>query len=289
MKEALLTILRNRENGTEEFRRVSDILARLIAADTFDALPWKRTRRVHTPVGTATAEGSTVDHDVMVVPVLRSGLALLGAFTEVIPDIAVGIVGLKRDEATAEAYRYYEHFPKRLPKRAVILDPMLATGGSALQVVKRLRKLGFRMDNIYFTGVLAAQDGYNALVEAGMSTSNITVEAIDPELNDKKYIVPGLGDYGDRYFGHEKPLSARELMRYLTGKHRALIPGILKATGKLRYGVSKKVIEALRSAAREVYEKEEGVVVKAATLEGPPPRGRSPLRRGEGPFRKQRK
>lgn len=265
MKDALLTILRNRETGTVEFHRVSDILARLIAADTFDALPWKQ-RCVRTPIGGA--EGTTIDHDVMVVPVLRSGLALLGAFTEVIPNIAVGIVGLRRDEATAEAYWYYEHFPKRLPKRVVILDPMLATGGSALQVVKRLRKLGYRMSNIYFTGVLAAQDGYNALVEAGMSTGNIIVERIDPELNSKKYIVPGLGDYGDRYFGSNRPLTARKLMRYLTGKHRALIPGILKATGKLRYGVSKKVIEALRSAAREVYEKEEGVVVKAATLEG---------------------
>lgn len=289
MQDELLTILRNREIGTAEFRRISDILTRLIAADTFDALPWKRTRRVQTPVGTATAKGSTIDHDVMVVPVLRSGLALLGAFTEVIPDIAVGVVGLKRDEATAEAYRYYEHFPKRLPKRVVILAPMLATGRSALQVVQRLKKLGFRMDSIYFTGVLAAQDGYNALVEAGMSTSHITVVCIDPELNDEEYIVPGLGDYGDRYFGHEKPLSARELMRYLTGKHRALIPGILKATRKLRCGVSKKVLDTLRSAAREVYEKEEGIVVKAATLEGPPLRGHSPLRRGEGPFRKRRK
>lgn len=269
MMDALLTILRNLETGTAEFRRVSDILARLIAADTFDALPQKRAR-VHTLVGMATAKGSTIDHDVMVVPVLRSGLALLGAFTEVIPNIAVGIMGLKRDEVTAKAYRYYAHFPKRLPKRVVILDPMLATGVSALQVVKRLRELGFRMDNIYFTGVLAAQDGYNALVEAGMSISHITVAWIDPELNDKKYIVPGLGDYGDRYFGHEKPLSARELMRYLTGKHRVLIPGILKATETLRSGgVSEEVKSALASAAREVYESGEGIVVKAATLEGP--------------------
>lgn len=253
MKEALLTILRNRETKTEEFRRVSDILARLIAADTFDALPWKRTR-VCTPIGTA--EGSTIDRDVMVVPVLRSGLALLPAFTEVIPDIAVGIVGLKRDEATAKAYWYYKYFPMRLPKRVVILDPMLATGGSALETVGMLRKLGFRMDNIYFTGVVAAQDGYNALVEAGMPTDHITVVWIDPELNDKKYIVPGLGDYGDRYFGTDKPLSRAVLKRYLAGRNGALIPGIIAATRLLRKGgVSEEVKEALGRAASAVYRK----------------------------------
>lgn len=257
MMEALLTILRNRETGTAEFSRVSDILSRLIAADTFDALPWKGAR-VRTPVGTA--DGTTIDHDVMVVPVLRSGLALFGAFTEVIPDIAVGIVGLKRDEATAEAYWYYEHFPKRLPKRVVILNPMLATGGSALQVVKRLRKLGFRMNNIYFMGVLAAQDGYNALVEVGMSTSNITVAWIDPELNSKKYIVPGLGDYGDRYFGTDKPLSEAELGKFLTGRHRKMIPGIVAATRVLRNGgVSEEVKKALADAAKAVYRKKSNV------------------------------
>ncbi len=236
MREAMLTILRNQETKTAEFRRASDILAPLLAADTFEALPYRR-MRVWTPVGTAS--GSAIDHDVMVVPVLRSGLALLPAFTKAMPGIAVGVLGLKRDEATAKAFRYYEHFPKILPKRAVILDPMLATGGSALWVVGVLRELGYRMDNIYFTGVVAAKEGCNVLVEAGMPTDHITVVATDPKLNKQKYIVPGLGDYGDRYFGTTKPLSAKELAKYLTGRHSAMIPGIVAATRALR-GVAQK-------------------------------------------------
>jgi len=198
MKELYLTILRSKNTETSEFRRASDQLARLLCAETLAELADGREIEIETPVGAT--KGIAMPESVMVVPILRAGLALIPAFIETIRNLPVGIMGLERDEETARARVYYQKFPQELPRHAVILDPMLATGGSASMAVEFLREKGYTPERIFFTGVVAAREGFERLA-AMIPEKNIVVAAIDPELNSRKYIVPGLGDYGDRYFG----------------------------------------------------------------------------------------
>ena len=197
MKDALITILRNRNTGTAEFRKASDLLAQILCAETFAKLT-NTEISVETPVGKAS--GLSMPDDIMVVPILRAALALLPAFMQMMPDVPVGMLGIARDERTAQASEYYRKLPANLPNRAVILDPMLGTGGSVSIAVNILVSEGYKAEDIYFTGVVAVHEGLDRLAEA-IPLSNITVAVIDVELNEQKYIVPGLGDYGDRYFG----------------------------------------------------------------------------------------
>ncbi len=197
MKEILLSVLRDKNTSTAEFRKASDQLAHLLCAETLSKLAYGKVG-IQTPLGKAI--GVSMPKGMMVVPIMRAALALLPAFTQVLPEIPVGITGIERDEETASPHAYYKKFPKILPSRAVILDPMLATGGSACLAVEFLLNAGYRPEAIYFTGVLAAREGFERLARV-IPQSNITIVAVDPELDNKKYIVPGLGDYGDRYYG----------------------------------------------------------------------------------------
>ena len=186
-REGLLARLRDRGTGTAEFRAASDELARLLRADA---------------VGRIGGEGD--GRDTLLAPVMRAGLALLPAFMEALPSAAVGMVGVERDERTAMPRLYYEKLPAgmadALPAKAVILDPMLATAGSACYVAGLLIGRGMRAEDVYFVGVLAAQEGLDRLASV-VPRGNITLAAVDPGLDARKFIVPGIGDYGDRYFG----------------------------------------------------------------------------------------
>ena len=197
MKDVLLTVLRDRNSSTAQFRRASDQLAVLVCAEALARLP-------HSPVSVTTplahAEGVKPAGSVMLVPIIRAGLALLPAFLSAVPDAPVALVGMQRDEITAQPGLYYQKFPPDLPDSAIILDPMLATGGSSLLVVDLLQGIGYTPGNIYHAGVLAAEEGLQRL-SAGIPEANITVVAVDPGLDGRKFIFPGLGDYGDRYFG----------------------------------------------------------------------------------------
>ena len=182
MKESLLCTLRGRSTGTADFRRTSDELARLLCKETLDGLRDDGTDAL------------------MLVPVLRAGLALLPAFTTAVPDAPVAFIGIARDEETAQPDLYYTRFPEAIPTRALIIDPMLATAGTACLVAEMLMREGYAADAIYFVGVLASQEGMERLAGV-IPHSNISVVAVDPELDTRKFIVPGIGDYGDRYFG----------------------------------------------------------------------------------------
>ena len=182
MKEQLLSTLRDRDTGTAEFRRTSDELAQLLCAETLGRL------------NQGDAEG------LMLVPVLRAGLALLPAFASAIPGSPVAFVGIARDEDTAQPDLYYTRFPDAMPPRALIIDPMLATAGTACLVAELLMGEGYAADDIHFVGVLASWEGMGRLASV-VPRANISVVAVDPELDARKFIVPGLGDYGDRYFG----------------------------------------------------------------------------------------
>ena len=188
-REGLLARLRDRSVGTAEFRAASDGLARLLRAEAVGR------------IGSVADDGG---RGVLLAPVMRAGLALLPAFMEALPGARVGMVGVERDERTATPRVYYEKLPAgladALPAKAVILDPMLATAGSACYVAGLLIGRGMRAEDVHFVGVLAAQEGLERLASV-VPRGNITLAAVDPGLDARKFIVPGIGDYGDRYFG----------------------------------------------------------------------------------------
>ena len=184
VKESLLHTLRDRSANTADFRKASDELSRLLCADALGLL------NLHG------ADSSAL----MLVPVLRAGLALLPAFTSALPDAPVAFIGIARDEGTAQPDLYYTRFPEAMPPNALIIDPMLATAGTACLVAELLMREGYSAEDIHFVGVLAAQEGMDRLAGA-IPRANISVAAVDPELDAQKFIAPGIGDYGDRYFG----------------------------------------------------------------------------------------
>lgn len=180
----LLDTLRDRGTGTAEFRAASEKLGGLLAEEA-------RAR-----VAAPGAAGRIV-----LVIILRSGIALLGPALRAFPSAPVGVLGMKRDEHTFAPRWYYENLPPLTEHDVVvILDPMLATGGSAEAAVARLTERGASASNLYFVGVIGATEGLARLSRL-MPREHIVLAAVDEELDAHKYIVPGLGDFGDRYFG----------------------------------------------------------------------------------------
>jgi uracil phosphoribosyltransferase len=153
--------------------------------------------RVRTPL--AQAGGLALRHDIVLVPVLRAGLGMLHAVLEFFPDARVGFIGLSRDEQTLEARRYHLSLARDLADSEVVLiDPMLATGGSAVSALEMIRERGAR--RIHLVNLLAAPEGLRRVRKA-FPRVPITTASIDQKLNGRGYIVPGLGDAGDRLFG----------------------------------------------------------------------------------------
>jgi uracil phosphoribosyltransferase len=180
----------------EEFRQAATRISLLLVAEALKDL---RTEplRVQTPL--AVAEGRRLGCDVVVVPVLRAGLGMLDAVLTLVPGARVGHIGLQRDESTAIASQYYSKLPERLDGSCVLMiDPMLATGGSAVAALDLLQKAGAR--NVKLVCIVAAPDGVE-LVQKKHPDVEIFTPVIDTELNAQKYIVPGLGDFGDRLYG----------------------------------------------------------------------------------------
>jgi uracil phosphoribosyltransferase len=193
---ALLTQLRDKQTPSPLFRQYAQRLSVLIATEAMRDLPTEAIT-VETPLGPA--EGARIASDVVVVPVLRAGLGMLEAVLSVVPHARVGHIGLQRDEATAVASQYYAKFPAGLDNSEVVLiDPMLATGGSAVASLQLLAARGAR--HLRLLCIVAAPEGI-AEVERHMPHVQIYTSAIDSHLNEHKFIVPGLGDFGDRLFG----------------------------------------------------------------------------------------
>jgi uracil phosphoribosyltransferase len=193
--DALVT-LRDKRTSPELFRRMAIRISLLLAAEALRDLPGE-TITVETPLGPA--DGRRLGADVVVVPVLRAGLGMLDAVLELVPNARVGHIGLQRDELTAVASQYYSKLPPRLDKSFVLMiDPMLATGGSAVAALDLLVKAGAR--DIRMVCIVSAPEGV-ALVERSHPNVRIYTPAIDRGLNPHKFIVPGLGDFGDRLYG----------------------------------------------------------------------------------------
>ena len=191
-----LVSLRDKHTNPEHFRRAATRISVLLAAEALSDVPFKDVT-VETPLGPA--PGRRIGRDVVVVPVLRAGLGMLDAVLELVPDARVGHIGLQRDELTAVASQYYAKLPARLDASYVLMiDPMLATGGSAVAALDLLQHAGATV--IKMICIVAAPEGV-ALVERHHPGVEIYTPVVDRELNAHKYIVPGLGDFGDRLYG----------------------------------------------------------------------------------------
>lgn len=191
-----LTVIRDKHCSTSEFRFHSGIVSKIltiVATNNLHVIP----KTVQTPL--APYKGKRLKNDVVVVPVLRSGLAMLMELQDFLPAAVVGFIGLARDEKTAQAHEYYQNLPKIFASHTVLLiDPMLATGGSFIESLAMLRAKGAK--NITVVCIVAAPEGI-ARIKKEYPDVHIYTAAIDKKLNEKKFIVPGLGDFGDRYFG----------------------------------------------------------------------------------------
>jgi uracil phosphoribosyltransferase len=192
----VLAALRDRDTPADAFRRLAHRVSLLLVAEATRDLP-VADGTVETPLETAPARRLT--GRVVAVPVLRAGLGMLDAFLELIPQAQVGYFGLERDEQTAHARRYYEKVPKDLACATVFLmDPMLATGGSAEMAIEGLVELGAR--GVRLLSIVSAPEGI-ALLQKTVPDAVLYTSAIDRGLNEHKFILPGLGDFGDRLFG----------------------------------------------------------------------------------------
>lgn len=193
--DALLE-LRDTRTAPPEFRRAANRISVLLATEALRDVP-SMPAKVVTPLGPA--EGRRVSADVVVVPVLRAGLGMLDAVLEILPAARVGHIGLQRDEATAIASRYYSKLPPHLEQSYMLMiDPMLATGGSAVAAIDLIKAAGAK--TIRMICIVAAPEGV-ALVEQRHPDVAVFTPVVDRELNLHKFIVPGLGDFGDRLYG----------------------------------------------------------------------------------------
>ncbi|MBQ3841201.1 MAG: uracil phosphoribosyltransferase [Ruminiclostridium sp.] len=192
-----IAVLRDERTGTRDFRLIAGEIAMLLAYEVFREMPTVSVK-IKTPVA-ETEERVLSGRKPVIVPILRAGLGMMNGVLEIIPSAKVGHIGLKRDEVTHEPCEYYCNLPEHMDERvAVITDPMLATGGSAVQAVDLLKNLGCR--DIRFMCIIAAPEGLEKLRNAHPDI-DIYIGSLDKRLNEDAYIVPGLGDAGDRIFG----------------------------------------------------------------------------------------
>jgi uracil phosphoribosyltransferase len=187
--------LRDRATTPEEFRVLARKIITLLLYEATADLPVKH-GTVQTPL--KEADAISVEQEVVAIPVLRAGLGLLGPVLELLPRVSVGYIGLERDEQTAVARIYYEKLPDLVGKVPLLLDPMLATGGSASRALELIKEAGGRDTRMIC--VVAAPEGVKVLQDSHPEVRIFTA-ALDEGLNDRAYIVPGLGDFGDRLFG----------------------------------------------------------------------------------------
>ncbi|MBR2055988.1 MAG: uracil phosphoribosyltransferase [Mycoplasmataceae bacterium] len=192
-----LTVLRDKETNHTEFKANLNEIASLMV---FEMLRDYKTKdiNIETPTKTKTI-GQTFDKEIVIVPILRAGIGMVEGIQNLVPQARVGHIGLYRDEKTLEAHEYFYKMPN-VSKDSVIIvvDPMLATGGSAVDAINKLKQDGFK--NIKMVSLVGAPEGIENLKK---HTSNIDlyIASIDEKLNEEGYIIPGLGDAGDRIFG----------------------------------------------------------------------------------------
>jgi len=191
-----LAVIRDVDTGHKAFRELATEITKFVCYEALKNIKTKEVR-VATPVGEATCR--KIDTDIVVIPILRAGIGMLEGILELVPTARVGFVGLYRDENTKLPVTYYERYPPQIKGgTCIVIDPMLATGGSTAAAISLLKEKG--ADNIVVVCIVTCPEGIDLVKEAHPDV-RIYAAAIDERLNEKKYIVPGLGDAGDRLFG----------------------------------------------------------------------------------------
>lgn len=194
--KAKMTVLRNRNTNPKEFRERAEEITCFLAYEALKNLCLRETS-VETPLEKTT--GYIVENDIVVIPVLRAGIGMLGGIQTLIPTVKVGFIGLQRDHDTKSPVKYYLNLPKSSAGAfAIIIDPMLATGGSLSAAVSAVKESGYR--HIVVLTIVSAPEGIRVM-ENNHPDVKIYSAALDRELNADRYILPGLGDAGDRLFG----------------------------------------------------------------------------------------
>ena len=192
-----LSIIRQKTTGTNEFRTIIEEIAMMIGYEALKDMPLEDVE-IETPLETAMCP-MIAGKKPAIVPILRAGLGMVSGMLRLMPAAKVGHIGMYRDEETLEPHEYFCKLPALIEQRAVyVVDPMLATGGSAVEAINFIKQRGGK--DIYFLCIVAAPEGLEKL-HAAHPDVKIFVGNLDRELNDKGYICPGLGDCGDRIFG----------------------------------------------------------------------------------------
>ena len=195
--EYKLTILRDKKTSNSLFRQTMNEASYLIASEVLKFMPYKKIS-VQTPL--TTTFGKKLSQKIILVPILRAGLGLLEGFVKFLPDAEKGHIGLYRNEQTYEPVEYLFKLPKTKNKKVLVLDPMLATGNSSIAAINLIIGNGVKTKDVFLISLLAAPEGLKNLQKNHKSLHIFTCK-IDSKLNKKKFILPGLGDAGDRYMG----------------------------------------------------------------------------------------
>lgn len=190
-----LTILRDENSNVAAFRSSLNRIGKLLAFEITQDLKLNDLE-FNTPMEKTI--GKTLAQDIILLPVMRAGIGLLNSFSEVIPEAKIGFIGLKRDETTFKTIEYYFNMPPANNPMLIILEIMIATGGSTCDTISRLQLEGY--SNISVVSVISAPEGLEK-IKTEFPEINLVSASLDRELNEKKYILPGLGDAGDRYCG----------------------------------------------------------------------------------------
>ena len=195
--EYKLTILRNKKTTNSLFRQTMNEISYLIAAEVLKYVKYNRVS-VQTPL--IKTFGKDLSKTIVIVPILRAGLGLIEGFIKFLPNAEKGHIGLYRDEQTYRPVEYLCKLPKIKNKDFIVLDPMLATGNSAIEAINLIKRSGVTLSNIKLVSLLAAPEGIQNIKKHHKGLHFFTC-SIDKKLNKNKFIVPGLGDAGDRYMG----------------------------------------------------------------------------------------
>jgi uracil phosphoribosyltransferase len=191
-----LALIRDRRTGHQEFRALAREITMFVC---YEALKTVNVRRVEVETPLATATGFKIDEELIVVPILRAGIGMLESILDLVPTARVGFVGMYRDKHTKRPVAYYERVPEASGNALyIVIDPMIATGGSTAATIDVLKKHGAR--HIVVVCIITCPEGLQA-IESAHPDVRIYTAAIDDHLDERKYIVPGLGDAGDRLFG----------------------------------------------------------------------------------------
>lgn len=197
MKKSLITQLRNRNSSVEQFREAADQLGTILAIESDSLFP-KESIVVETPLGITS--GVCSKKSPILVPILRSGLVMLPPFLRFHHGASIGFIGMRRDEKTAIPQLYYKNLPAFRPDDLILLlDPMLATGGSASLAVKILKEAGAIEKQVTLVSFIASEEGKRRFHQE-CPDAGLVVAQVDEGLDSQKRIIPGLGDFGDRYF-----------------------------------------------------------------------------------------